>query len=140
MASVGVLDGDSYRILLCVRLDRPLFNIGGPDDLVHTPYASFRRASIEPVRTHESSYPTSLGSRVGVVYAFKQQSIRLHCILNGHDYGPLAILRFGDPVQPVRKRQRTCGTLVNEQVKLWAFVDVYGATKSVRIIQLYGGQ
>jgi hypothetical protein len=90
---------------------------------------------------------TSLGSRVGVVFSFKQQSIRVHCILNGQDYGPLAILRFGSPLtgngdsmQPVSKRHRTCATMVNEHVKLWAFVDVYGATKRVRVIQLYGGQ
>jgi len=40
-----------------------------------------------------------------------------------------------------KKRQRTClipDQSINEYTKFWAFVDVYGATKKVRILQLYG--
>jgi hypothetical protein len=134
--------------------DRPLFNIGGPDDYIHTPFASIRRQSIEPVRkqndTTSTAYPTCVGSRIGVVYAFKQKSIHMHCILNGFDYGPFAILKIESPsiendeiLLPLRKRQRTClvpQESINESTKFWAFIDVYGATKKVRILQLYGGK
>ncbi len=130
-------------------LDRPLFNIGSNDEYIHTPYASVRRQSIEPVKKSDIAIqPTSIGSRIGVVYGFKQKSIHMHCILNGFDYGPMSILKIDSSseendeiVYPPKKRQRTCWTpnqSINEQTKFWAFVDVYGATKRVRILQLYG--
>jgi hypothetical protein len=134
-------------------LDRPLFNIGGDDEYIHTPFASIRRQSIEPIRkqntdTTRTTHPTSIGSRIGVVYAFKQKSIHMHCILNGFDYGPFSILKIesstienDEILLPSKKRQRTClipDQSINEYTKFWAFVDVYGATKRVRILQLYG--
>jgi hypothetical protein len=132
--------------------DRPLFNIGGLDDYIHTPFASIRRQCIEPLQKQNADTtntpPTSIGSRIGVVYSFKQKSIHMHCILNGFDYGPFAILNIESPsiendeiFVPSKKRQRTClvpNQSINEHTKFWAFVDVYGATKRVRILQLYG--
>jgi hypothetical protein len=129
-----------------------LFNIDGLDDYIHTPFASVRRQSIEPVRKEDTdtttTHPTSIGSRIGVVYTFKQKSIHMHCILNGFDYGPFAILKIESPslenddiLLPPKKRQRTClipNQSINECTKFWAFVDVYGATKKVRALQLYG--
>ena len=127
-----------------------MFNIGNDDEYIHTPFASVRRQCIEPVKKSDITIqPTSIGSRIGVVYAFKQNSIHMHCILNGFDYGPFSILQIesssskenDEIVQQPRKRQRTCWTpdqFINEQTKFWAFVDVYGATKRVRILQLYG--
>jgi hypothetical protein len=129
-----------------------LFNIGGGDEYVHTPFASIRRQSIEPVWKQDidstKTHPTSIGSRIGVVYAFKQKSIHMHCILNGFDYGPFSILKIesssienDEMLLPQKKRQRTClipDQCINEYTKFWAFVDVYGATKRVRILQIYG--
>jgi hypothetical protein len=126
-----------------------LFNIGNDDEYIHTPFASVRRQSIKPVQKPDIAiHPTSIGSRIGVVYAFKQGSIHMHCILNGFDYGPFSILKIessskenDEIVYPSKKRQRICSTpeqSINEQTKFWAFVDVYGATKRVRILQLYG--
>jgi len=129
-----------------------LFNIGGVDEHIHTPFASIRRQSIEPVRKQDTNtintHPTSIGSRIGVVYAFKQKSIHMHCILNGFDYGPFSILKIesssiknDEILFSPKKRQRTClipDQSINEYTKFWAFIDVYGATKRVRIVQLYG--
>jgi len=126
-----------------------LFNIGSNDEYIHTPFASIRRQFIEPVQKSDTDIqPTSIGSRIGVVYAFKQKSIHMHCIFNGFDYGPFSILKIepslienGEINYPPKKRQRTCWTSdqsINEQTKFWAFVDVYGATKRVRILQIYG--
>jgi hypothetical protein len=129
-----------------------LFNIGGIDEYIHTPFASIRRQSIEPVRKQDTdivnTHPTSIGSRIGVVYVFKQKSIHMHCILNGFDYGPFSILKIESPsieneeiLFSPKKRQRTClisDQSINEYSKFWAFVDVYGATKRVRMLQLYG--
>lgn len=72
----------------------------------------------------------------------------MHCILNGFDYGPFSILKMESSSEendeiflPVKKRQRTClipDQSIDEHTKFWAFIDVYGATKRVRILQLYG--
>jgi hypothetical protein len=133
-------------------LDRPLFNFGGVEEYIHTPFASLRRQSIEPVQKQDTDttkiHPTSIGSRIGVVYAFKENSIHMHCILNGFDYGPFSILKIesssienDEILFPSKKRQRTClipDQSINESTKFWGFVDVYGATTRVRILQLYG--
>jgi len=103
-----------------------------------------RKQNTDTINTH----PTSIGSRIGVVYAFKQKSIHMHCILNGFDYGPFSILKIesssiknDEILFSPKKRQRTClipDQSINEYTKFWAFIDVYGATKRVRIVQLYG--
>ncbi|CAF1421082.1 unnamed protein product [Adineta steineri] len=133
-------------------LYRPLFNFGSPDDYIHTPFDSIRRQSIEPVQksndSSTSTCPTNIGSRIGIIYALKQQSIHMHCILNGFDYGPFTVLNIGSSttenneiILPSKKHQATymkSKKSINKYTKFWAFVDVYGATKKVRIIQLYG--
>ena len=69
--------------------------------IFHTPFASIHRESIEPVRKQDNditcTHPTSIGSRIGIVYALKQKAIHMHCILNGFDYGPFAILDIDTP-------------------------------------------
>lgn len=95
------------------------------DEYIHTPFASIRRQSIEPTPNEERPiYSMNTGSRIGVVYAIKEGSIHMHCIANGQDYGPFAII----------KSDKT----IDEQTKFWAFIDVYGATEKVRVIQVYG--
>ena len=65
--------------------------------------------------------PTDMGSRIGLVYVIKDNKAEMHFLINGEDQGPCAkdIPYDGRP--------------------LYAVVDVYGTTKQVRIIQLYGG-
>ncbi|KAB7503711.1 Neuralized-like protein 2 [Armadillidium nasatum] len=65
--------------------------------------------------------PTDEGSRIGVVYLPKGNLAEMHYIINGEDQGAFT-----------RK-------LPYKDAPLFAVVDVYGATKQVRIIQLYGG-
>ena len=130
-----------------------MFNFGSADEYIHTPYASVRRQELEPVGKSNpeitNKCPTSTGSRIGVLYALKYKSIHMHSIINGFDYGPFAILNTESPIiendeiccLPPKKRQRTfpnSSKPINEHTKFWAFVDVYGATTRVRIVQLYG--
>ncbi|UJR22312.1 hypothetical protein I4U23_025374 [Adineta vaga] len=131
---------------------RPLFNFGSIDTYIHTPFASVRRQELESIRKAKSDdaniCPSCTGSRIGVVYALKYKSIHMHSILNGFDYGPFAILQTESSVTetdeiyfPPKKRQRTflnSPKPINEHTKFWAFVDVYGGTTRVRIVQLYG--
>lgn len=99
--------------------------MNAPTEYIHTPFASIRRQSIESVPNEDRPiYSTNIGSRIGVVYAVKEGSIHMHCILNGQDYGPFAII----------KSDKT----IDEQTKFWAFIDVYGATEKVRVVQIYG--
>ena len=66
--------------------------------------------------------PTDVGSRIGIVFTVKNNKAQMHFIINGEDQGP-------------------CAKDINyEQGPLYAVVDVYGTTKQVRIIQLYGGE
>ena len=65
--------------------------------------------------------PTDIGSRIGIVYIIKNGRAELHFILNGEDQGPCE------------------KDIPYEDGPLYAVVDVYGTTKQVRIIQLYGG-
>ncbi|CAF0980077.1 unnamed protein product [Adineta ricciae] len=139
------------RMCTC-GLYRPLFNFGSADDYIYTPYASVRRQELEPVGKSNSEMshqcPTSIGSRIGVLYALKYKSIHMHSVINGFDYGPFAILNTESPIiendeicLPPKKRQRTfpnSSKPINQHTKFWAFVDVYGATTRVRIVQLYG--
>lgn len=64
--------------------------------------------------------PTEVGSRVGLVYIKKDDVAEMHFILNGEDQGPCV------------------SDIPVDKESLYAVVDVYGATKQVRIIQLYG--
>jgi len=64
--------------------------------------------------------PTDVGSRIGIVYVVKGQWAEMHFIINGEDQGPCA---RGIPYQ---------------DGPLYVVVDVYGTTKQVRIVQLYG--
>uniref|UniRef100_A0A1B6CWB2 Neuralized-like protein 2 n=1 Tax=Clastoptera arizonana TaxID=38151 RepID=A0A1B6CWB2_9HEMI len=69
--------------------------------------------------------PTDVGSRIGIVYVPQSRSsngelAEMHFIINGEDQGPCS------KGIPLRKGP------------LYAVIDVYGTTKQVRIIQLYG--
>jgi neuralized-like protein 2 len=70
----------------------------------------------------DSILPTDVGSRIGIMYKVTNDEARMHFIFNGEDQGP------SDEVIPYSNGP------------LYAVVDVYGTTKQVRIIQLYGGK
>lgn len=67
--------------------------------------------------------PTDIGSRIGIMYVpMNALEGEMHFIINGEDQGACS-----------RNIPLTAGPL-------HVVVDVYGATKQVRIIQLYGGK
>ncbi len=70
----------------------------------------------------QSILPTDVGSRIGIVYVIKDNKAEMHFIINGEDQGPCSK-----------------GIPYNDG-PLYAVVDVYGTTKQVRMIQLYGGK
>lgn len=69
--------------------------------------------------------PTDVGSRIGIMYvpqAGCPDKAEMHFIINGEDQG-------------------VCGKDIPYKAgPLRAVVDVYGTTKQVRIVQLYGGK
>lgn len=67
--------------------------------------------------------PTDTGSRIGVMYVPQMGSDKaeMHFIINGEDQGVFA------------------RDIPYKDSPLYAIVDVYGTTKQVRIVQLYGG-
>jgi len=69
--------------------------------------------------------PTDTGSRIGIMYvpqAGCTDKAEMHFIINGEDQG-------------------VCGKDIPYKAgPLRAVVDVYGTTKQVRIVQLYGGK
>lgn len=67
--------------------------------------------------------PTDPGSRIGLVYVpTKHDSTKaeMHFIINGEDQGPCV------------------SNIPFKEGPLYAVIDVYGTTKQVKIIQLYG--
>ena len=70
----------------------------------------------------DSILPTDVGSRIGIMYKVTDGEARMHFIFNGEDQGP------SEEVIP------------HHSGPLFAVVDVYGTTKQVRIVQLYGGR
>jgi len=64
--------------------------------------------------------PTDVGSQIGIMYMIKEDKAELHFIFNGEDQGVYA-----------KNIPFTKGPL-------FAVADIYGTTKQVRIVQLYG--
>lgn len=71
--------------------------------------------------SQDSMLPTDVGSRIGIMFKVTNDVAHMHFIFNGEDQGP------SEEVIPYRSGP------------LFAVVDVYGTTKQVRIVQLYGG-
>ena len=81
--------------------------------------------ALRPNTIDSSQYilPTDAGSRIGIMYVPQAGSDKaeMHFIINGEDQG-------------------VCGKDIPYKAgPLRAVVDVYGTTKQVRIVQLYGG-
>ncbi|XP_069953613.1 neuralized-like protein 2 isoform X1 [Cherax quadricarinatus] len=64
--------------------------------------------------------PTDEGSRIGIIYLPRGNLAEMHYIINGEDQGAFT------------------KKLPYKEAPLYAVVDVYGTTKQVRIVQLYG--
>lgn len=115
--------------------DEPYQSVIGETDIVQTPQGSFSRSLLLPLgklfpsnKSGNNSYhvpkknvlPTDVGSRIGIMYKVNGDTAEMRFIINGEDQGPCA--RY----------------IPYQGGNLHAVVDVYGTTKQVRIIQLYG--
>lgn len=85
------------------------------------PFIALRPSDIG---SSQNILPTDTGSRIGVMYIpqIGSDKAEMHFIINGEDQGPCA------------------KDIPYRAGPLHAVVDVYGTTKQVRIIQLYGGE
>lgn len=72
------------------------------------------------LRNRAGILPTDVGSRVGVMYVVQGNAAQMHFIFNGEDQGAYSV------------------DIPYQEGALYAVVDVYGTTKQVRIVQLYG--
>ncbi|XP_046375269.1 neuralized-like protein 2 [Haliotis cracherodii] len=116
---------------------QPYQSVLGCSEVIHTPLGAISRSMLLPLnRLHRgiggdcnclaedkcrnSILPTDVGSRIGIMYKVKDSSADMHFIINGEDQGPSA---RGIPFR---------------DGPIYAVVDVYGTTKQVRIVQLYG--
>ncbi len=93
-----------------------------PITAMDTDYASSDSSSSEVNSDATSILPTDVGSRIGIMYVIKNDQAQMHFIINGEDQGPCV------------------KNIPYKDGPLYAVVDVYGTTKRVRIIQLYGGE
>jgi neuralized-like protein 2 len=112
---------------------QPYQSVLGDGDYVSTYCGALKRNLLRPLPRikidgfdqsgeEASILPTDVGSRIGIMYVVKQNKAEMHFILNGEDQGPCAKdIPYGDK-------------------PLYAVVDVYGTTKTVRIVQLSGGE
>lgn len=114
--SRGVIQRSALRPLS--RLNKGLGIGCGEDDILA---GSSSHLSAELVGLSRSNIlPTDVGSRIGVMYIHRGDFAEMHFIVNGEDQGP-------------------CATdIPYKNGPLFAVVDVYGTTKQVRIVQLYG--
>ncbi|XP_075220412.1 neuralized-like protein 2 [Lycorma delicatula] len=98
----------------------------GDDNNVRTLRGTIPRSVLRPSTTGPSQdiLPTDVGSRIGVVYIPRDRAVddvaEMHFIINGEDQGPCS------------------RDIPYKDGPLYAVVDVYGTTKQVRIVQLYG--
>lgn len=113
----------------------PYQSVLGDSEIIHTPQGSFNRSLLLPLnrlnnytnvyshvskREQDQILPTDIGSRIGIMYHVVDNCAEMHFIINGEDQGP------------------TVKNIPYQSGPLHAVVDVYGTTKQVRIVQLYG--
>lgn len=96
----------------------------GSSHSVKTSRGTIPRSWLRPASSNkgEEMLPTDVGSRIGVVYVpLKNGNAEMHFVINGEDQGPCT------------------RDIPYQKGPIHAVVDVYGTTKQVRIVQLYGG-
>ncbi|XP_054278038.1 neuralized-like protein 2 [Macrosteles quadrilineatus] len=99
----------------------------GDKNNVRTSRGTIPRSVLRPSGSSDVSHdilPTDVGSRIGVVYIpcgrGRGDVAEMHFIINGEDQGPCS------------------KDIPFKEGPLYAVVDIYGTTKQVRIVQLYG--
>ncbi|KAJ9591809.1 hypothetical protein L9F63_001626 [Diploptera punctata] len=106
--------------------DKPDGWVLGDGHNVRTSRGSIPRSLLRPSPSSpaEDILPTDVGSRIGVVYVPSSSRgddyAEMHFIINGVDQGPCT------------------RDIPYKEGPLHAVIDVYGTTKQVRIVQLYG--
>lgn len=92
-------------------------------DVIRTCRGTVPLNILKPIKHSRDILPTDKGSRIGVVYIpTDEQEADMHYIINGEDLG--ACVKH----------------IPYKDAPLHVVVDVYGTTKKVRIIQVYGGK
>lgn len=118
-----------------VRRD-PRLSVLGDGLVVKTPRGNFSKTMLKPrvagysMNMHQGAFPLPMdvGSRIGVMFVpcsattDDTDMAEMHFIINGEDQGPCT------------------KAIPYKQGLLHAVVDVYGTTKQVKIVQLYGGR
>ncbi|XP_018334327.1 neuralized-like protein 2 [Agrilus planipennis] len=88
---------------------------------VKTCRGAFPITVLKPTKHTEVILPTDIGSRIGIMYyPIDDKKANMHYIINGQDQGACV------------------KDIPYKDAPLHVVVDVYGTTKKVRIIQLYG--
>ena len=121
---------------------RPYESVLGNGEYVQTCHGCIKRSALRPLSQvhkydengygsssgtdsdssqNDSILPTDMGSRIGVMFVITGDKAEMHFVINGEDQGPCAT------------------SIPYQEGPLYAVVDVYGTTKQVRIVQLYGG-
>ena len=95
----------------------------GDNHSIRTRFGNVPMGLLKPTRSDtEDILPTDVGSRIGVMYLpTNAYEADMHYIINGEDQG-VCVKHIPYMNAP-----------------LYVVVDVYGTTKKVRIVQLYGG-
>ncbi|KAF4520429.1 hypothetical protein B566_EDAN004000 [Ephemera danica] len=97
-------------------------SILGAGEYIYTSRGRVLRSHLLPSQAScPTQLPTDVGSRVGLMYVPRSPYLAdMHFVLNGEDQGPC------------------CRDIPYGSRPLFAVVDVYGSTKQVRLVQLYG--
>ncbi|XP_063586008.1 neuralized-like protein 2 [Penaeus indicus] len=85
-----------------------------------SPYVYSAPSGRKMTLKRDNILPTDEGSRIGIIYLTRGDLAEMHYIINGEDQGAFT------------------KKLPYKEAPLYAVVDVYGTTKQVRIVQLYG--
>jgi len=122
--SRGVIQRSVLRPLPKLHSNKPFMLGGFDEDYVSGSIYSrgLRRNSLHGglMGSQVNILPTDVGSRIGVMYVSRGEFAEMHFIINGEDQG-------------------ACATDIPfKNGPLFAVIDVYGTTKQVRIVQLYG--
>ncbi|XP_042206244.1 uncharacterized protein LOC121855409 isoform X1 [Homarus americanus] len=118
ISSGGALGLDSITVGDYVRTTRGLV----PRSVLEpTPYEIEASSGRKITLKRDNILPTDEGSRIGVIYLPRGNVAEMHYIINGEDQGAFT------------------KKLPYREAPLYAVVDVYGTTKQVRIVQVYGG-
>lgn len=125
--NVYELDNFSSGVSRTNQEDSPK-HLLGDDNNIKTSRGTIPRCILRPssVGFSQEILPTDVGSRIGVMYIPNEQGDKdvaeMHFIINGEDQGACY------------------AHIPYKKAPLHAVVDVYGTTKQVKIVQIYGSE